>query len=68
MNARFLLLLLVALSSIACEQVRPWQRTHLAHPTMSIEDPRGPAEAHVHAIQEGAAGGEGGSGAGCGCN
>jgi hypothetical protein len=63
------LLLLVALSlATACTHVAPHQRGRLAHPTMTADDPTGPAEAHVHAVQEGATGGSTGAESGCGCN
>jgi hypothetical protein len=48
--------------------VRPYQRELLAHPTMLLSDSQSPAEAHVHAIQEGASGGGSGAEGGCGCN
>lgn len=60
--------LLALLATTGCEAVRPYQRGKLAHPTMSVEEPVGAAEAHVYGIQEGAQGGAGGSGGGCGCN
>ncbi len=51
-----------------CTTVRAHQRAKLAHPTMSTDEGMAPAEAHVYGVQEGAAGGEGGAGGGCGCN
>jgi hypothetical protein len=62
-----LLILLVGLGLGGCTHVRPWERTKLAHPTMA-EDFGGVAEAHVRAVQEGAAGGGAGGESGCGCN
>lgn len=51
-----------------CGTVAPYERGKLAHPTMSAGDMTGFAEAHVRAIHEGAVGGSGGTGSGCGCN
>lgn len=62
----FTLALLCTLSG--CVRVLPYQREHLAHPTMLLTTPAGPAEAHVYAIQEGASGGGSGAEGGCGCN
>jgi hypothetical protein len=64
----FVLLALLGLASTGCEGVKAYQRGKLAHPTMSVDEPTGAAEGHVYAIQEGAQGGVGGSGGGCGCN
>jgi len=61
--------LAAALSSLsACAHVKPWQRGKLAHPTMSTASFSGPAEEHVYAVQEGAAGGGAAAESGCGCN
>jgi hypothetical protein len=51
-----------------CARVPPYQRGVLAHPTMLLVSPAGPAESHVYAIQEGASGGGSGAEGGCGCN
>ncbi|APR86713.1 hypothetical protein A7982_12062 [Minicystis rosea] len=51
-----------------CATVAPYERGKLAHPTMVAGDMSGFAEAHVRAIHEGAVGGSGGTGSGCGCN
>jgi len=51
-----------------CARVPPYQRGTLAHPTMLLTSPAGPAESHVYAIQEGASGGGSGAEGGCGCN
>jgi hypothetical protein len=64
----FALLLLLAAGASACTRVRPYQRGVLAHPTMLLTSPAGPAESHVYAIQEGASGGGSGAEGGCGCN
>jgi hypothetical protein len=59
--------LLLVVSSSACTHVHPWERSKLAHHTMTME-PTGPALEHVYSVHEGAVGGEGGTGSGCGCN
>lgn len=51
-----------------CATVAPYERGKLAHPTMVAGDMTGFGEAHVRAIHEGATGGSGGTGSGCGCN
>jgi hypothetical protein len=65
MKARVVLVL--ALFSTGCAHVKPWERGRLAHFTM-VNEVVGPAEEHVHAVQEGAAGGGSGAASGCGCN
>jgi hypothetical protein len=58
-----------ALSTLsACAHVKPWQRGKLAHHTMSTSSFAGPAEEHLYAVQEGAAGGGAAAESGCGCN
>jgi hypothetical protein len=59
--------LALAMTQAACSHVKPWERGRLAHPTM-VTDPGGPAEDHVNAIHEGAAGGATSAQSGCGCN
>ena len=61
-------LLFLALCSMACSHVAPYERGKLAHPTMTAGDLAGFGESHVRAITEGAKGGNGGAGSGCGCN
>lgn len=51
-----------------CTTVAPYERGKLAHPTMAASDMTGFGEAHLRAISEGATGGSGGTGSGCGCN
>lgn len=51
-----------------CRATRVYERGHLAHPTMSPDTAQGPAEEHMRAVHEGAAGGSGAAGGGCGCN
>jgi hypothetical protein len=55
-------------ASAGCADVAPYDRAKLAHPTMVASDIVGFGEAHVRAIHEGAMGGNGASGSGCGCN
>ena len=63
----FFFLFLSALET-ACGRVPVYDRSLLAHPTMSTSDPTRAAEEHVRAVQEGAIGGGFSSGGGCGCN
>lgn len=53
-----------------CAAVEPWQRGHLADYTMRPDrDPLGDLFAeHVYFTREGASGGRGVGGGGCGCN
>jgi hypothetical protein len=51
-----------------CSHVAPYEREQLADPSMTTADLARPSEDHVHAVQEGAIGGEASSGGGCGCN
>lgn len=61
--------LVVALvATTGCTPVAPYERGKLAHPTMAASDMTGFGEAHLRAISEGATGGSGGTGSGCGCN
>lgn len=70
---RFLFLLplaAVALAGAGCETVEPWDRGTLADYTMRA-DRDGQAETfyeHVYFTREGASGGKGVGGGGCGCN
>jgi hypothetical protein len=70
---RSLLLLLAAAGLLACAgcaAVKPWQRGTLADYTMRPD--RDPLDdlfrQHVYFTREGAAGGRGVGGGGCGCN
>ena len=51
-----------------CAHVPAYDRSLLAHPTMTSGTLAGPGESHVYAIQEGAVGGTVGAESGCGCN
>ncbi len=68
MKKRSALLLLAMICAVGCVRVPPYRRELLAHPTMLLTSPSGPAESHVYAIQEGASGGGQGAEGGCGCN
>lgn len=57
----------LALLASGCSHVHPWERSKLAHPSMT-SDPVSPGLDHVHAIQEGAVGGGSAATSGCGCN
>ncbi|MEI8032766.1 MAG: DUF4266 domain-containing protein [Chlorobiaceae bacterium] len=67
------ILLLVTLALSACsagQAVQPWQKGTLARPEMTFEGDRldsGYTE-HIYSSKEGASGGAGVGGGGCGCN
>jgi hypothetical protein len=61
-------ILLALAGAIACAEVAPYDRGRLAHPTMAVDDGAAPARDHVHALHEGAAGGDLSPASGCGCN
>ncbi|MFO0755275.1 MAG: DUF4266 domain-containing protein [Byssovorax sp.] len=64
-----LVVMVVALGAASgCATVAPYERGKLAHPTMVASDLTGFGESHLRAISEGATGGSGGTGSGCGCN
>ncbi len=73
-TGRFLFALVVLLGLSACGPIEPWvkpyERGNLADPIMALD-----ADAvstsymqHVYEAREGARGGEGAAGGGCGCN
>ncbi len=53
-----------------CATTKPWEREDLADPTMSPDPDPDRAALHDHMLgtREGAVGGFGGAGGGCGCN
>ena len=57
-------------STSACVTVKPQQRATLADPTMAFDDDAHPQAQRDHALEnrEGAYGGSGVAGGGCGCN
>ncbi len=71
---RLMLLALVLLGSSGCARVEPWvkpyEREYLADPIMAWD--RDPVASsymqHVYESREGARGGAGAAGGGCGCN
>jgi len=71
---RFLLLFAVLTGTAACADFEPWvkpyERDRLADPIMALDpDPVSSAYIqHVFEAREGARGGEGAAGGGCGCN
>ena len=71
--ARILLALSVVLGLSACSVepwVKPYERDRLADPIMALDtDPVSTSYIqHVYEAREGARGGEGAAGGGCGCN
>ena len=66
--------ILLALGALAllggCVRVRPWQREHLAKPGLDFASERSETrfKQHVFEAREGARGGNGDAGGGCGCN
>jgi len=71
---RFLLVLVMLAGVSACSGIEPWvkpyERDRLADPIMALDtDPVSSAYIqHVYEAREGARGGEGSAGGGCGCN
>jgi hypothetical protein len=69
-RAAIVAILLSICGAGGCMRVRPYQREHLAHRSM-VGD-RGPGEErferHARGAREGADGGSGDPGGGCGCN
>jgi hypothetical protein len=70
--ARFVLHALAFVVPIVsgCVTVHPYQREYLARPSMDTSSEEGESafRAHVHDSREGATGGHGSTGGGCGCN
>jgi hypothetical protein len=64
----FMLLLLFALS--ACSTVQPWEKGTLARPEMTFGGDALDTKytEHIYSSKEGASGGAGVGGGGCGCN
>lgn len=61
-------LVVAAAAATGCTAVAPYERGKLAHPTMAAGSLGTMGAEHLHAISEGATGGSGGTGSGCGCN
>jgi len=72
--SRLVLVLAVLASTAGCSSIEPWvkpyERDRLADPIMALDaDPVSSAYLqHVYEAREGARGGEGAAGGGCGCN
>lgn len=64
------LFLFFVLLLAGCATVAPYQREHLSRAAMDFarEDSETAFRAHVHDSREGATGGHGSTGGGCGCN
>jgi hypothetical protein len=67
---RFFLISALATLATACSHVQPWQREDLARPSMVSDQEPGEArfDDHARTSREGAGGGSGQAGGGCGCN
>ncbi|MCU1281507.1 MAG: putative lipoprotein [bacterium] len=67
---RILLLALFAAAAAGCVRVKPYERELLAKPTMTFQpDPHEDVlDNHMLEAREGASGGYGSAGGGCGCN
>lgn len=65
-----LLLVACVLATAACSSVQPWQKGNLAKPEMAFDsDPLDTRFMdHTYFSKEGASGGAGVGGGGCGCN
>ncbi len=64
-----LLFTIVAAGASGCVAVKSWERGRLAHPSMQMSPKLGDGfRSHMTPIREGAVGGEGQIGGGCGCN
>lgn len=73
MAFRWLLLVLTLLAaSSGCVVVKPWERGMLAeramNPQAADEAARAAFDRHIFDVREGATGGTGSAGGGCGCN
>ena len=72
--SRLVLVLAVLAGAAGCSSIEPWvkpyERDRLADPIMALDaDPVSSAYLqHVYEAREGARGGEGAAGGGCGCN
>lgn len=71
---RYVVLFSVLAGAVGCSGIEPWvkpyERDRLADPIMALDtDPVSSAYIqHVYEAREGARGGEGSAGGGCGCN
>lgn len=62
--------LLLGLAAQGCVTVAPYERAYLASPAMNaaLEEGESDFQSHVFDSREGATGGHGSTGGGCGCN
>jgi hypothetical protein len=69
-SVRRIVLCAVALAAAVCATIHPWERERLSRPDMELSSSPElmQAEGHATEVREGAIGGLGGSGGGCGCN
>jgi hypothetical protein len=71
MRILFLLASLLLLTSCAgIQEVKPWEKGNLAKPEMTFEGDQldNAFTEHIYSSKEGASGGAGVGGGGCGCN
>jgi hypothetical protein len=70
MIRHLLLIILLIFALSACASVKPWEREHLADKIMQFDADKEEFawELHMFPAREGASGGYGGPGGGCGCN
>lgn len=70
MRRASIILAAVILGGCTVEPVKPWERDLLARPEMQlVNDPvEASLDEHIHFSKEGAFGGQGAGGGGCGCN
>jgi hypothetical protein len=71
MKTRQLAVLLVLIACSSCvSHVQPWERDLLAEPEMQqpVEPLQSAFDEHIYFSKEGAHGGDGVGGGGCGCN
>jgi hypothetical protein len=68
--SRGIVIVVLTLILTSCATVEPWERGRLAQPEMALDiDPlAAELEAHTYFSKEGASGGTGTAGGGCGCN
>ena len=70
MRTTILLIAALALSACAIEPPKPWEKGNLAKPEMQFDYDRldTKTQQHIYTSKEGATGGYGVGGGGCGCN
>jgi hypothetical protein len=70
MRTTILLIAALGLSACAIEPPKPWEKGNLAKPEMQFDFDRldTKTQQHIYTSKEGATGGYGVGGGGCGCN